>query len=187
MVLVLVIGDMHVPHRAAGIPAKFKSLLTPGKIQHILCTGNLCSKEMHDYLKSLASDIHIVKGDFDEVSGLPEDAKTTIGQLKMGICHGHQLVPWGDTERLMTKMRELDVDILISGHTHKWGCEKIDDKLLLNPGSATGAYSALTSKSTPSLLVMDIVQEEVTIFVYWLDGEEVRVEKREYKKPKQEE
>ena len=39
----------------------------PGKIQHILSTGNLCTKETHDYLKSLASDLHIVKGDFDEV------------------------------------------------------------------------------------------------------------------------
>lgn len=40
----------------------------PGKIQHILCTGNLCTKETYDYLKTLASDVHIVKGDFDDVS-----------------------------------------------------------------------------------------------------------------------
>ncbi len=39
----------------------------PGKIQHILCTGNLCSKETMDYLKTLASDVHVTKGDFDEV------------------------------------------------------------------------------------------------------------------------
>ena len=25
----------------------------PGKIQHILCTGNLCSSEMEEYLKSV--------------------------------------------------------------------------------------------------------------------------------------
>lgn len=66
--LVLVLGDLHVPHRQSGLPAKFKNLLVPGKIQHILCTGNLCTKESHDYLKTLASDVHIVRGDFDEVS-----------------------------------------------------------------------------------------------------------------------
>ena len=44
------------------------SLQVPGKIQHILCTGNLCSKETFDYLKTLASDVHVVKGDFDDVS-----------------------------------------------------------------------------------------------------------------------
>ena len=39
----------------------------PGKIQHILCTGNLCSKEVFDYLKTLASDVQVARGDFDEV------------------------------------------------------------------------------------------------------------------------
>lgn len=33
-----------------------------------MCTGNLCTKESFDYLKTLASDVHIVRGDFDEVS-----------------------------------------------------------------------------------------------------------------------
>lgn len=65
--LVLVLGDVHVPHRTSGIPAKFKKLLVPGKIQHILCTGNLCTKETFDYLRSVANDVHIVRGDFDEV------------------------------------------------------------------------------------------------------------------------
>lgn len=43
MVLVLCIGDLHVPHRAAALPARFKALLVPGRIHHILCTGNLCT------------------------------------------------------------------------------------------------------------------------------------------------
>ena len=29
----------------------------PGKIQTVLCTGNLCSKEMYDYLKSLVTQL----------------------------------------------------------------------------------------------------------------------------------
>jgi predicted phosphodiesterase len=62
-----VIGDMHVPFRSSGLPAQFKKLLTPGKIQHVLCTGNLCTKEMYEFLKSIANDVHIVRGDFDEV------------------------------------------------------------------------------------------------------------------------
>lgn len=39
----------------------------PGKIQAILCTGNLCNKETYEYLRMLASDVHVVRGDFDEV------------------------------------------------------------------------------------------------------------------------
>lgn len=63
----LVLGDLHIPHRCNTLPPKFKKLLVPGKIQHILCTGNLCTKESYDYLKTLAGDVHIVRGDFDEV------------------------------------------------------------------------------------------------------------------------
>lgn len=44
MVLVLCIGDLHIPHRAADLPHKFKELLKPGKIHSILCVGNVCNK-----------------------------------------------------------------------------------------------------------------------------------------------
>ena len=67
MVLVLVIGDLHIPHRVHDLPAKFKKLLVPGKIQQILCTGNLCDRETYDYLRTVAPDVHIVRGDYDEV------------------------------------------------------------------------------------------------------------------------
>lgn len=54
----------------------------PGRIHHILVTGNLCTKESFDYLKSLASDVHVVRGDFDDVlirelPQLPAEAKLT--------------------------------------------------------------------------------------------------------------
>lgn len=55
-------------YRSQSIPAKFKKLLIPGRIHHILVTGNLVTKESYDYLKSLASDVHVVRGDFDDVS-----------------------------------------------------------------------------------------------------------------------
>lgn len=44
MVLVLCIGDLHIPHRASDLPPKFKDLLQPGKIHQVLCPGNLCSR-----------------------------------------------------------------------------------------------------------------------------------------------
>ncbi len=61
-------GDLHIPYRVSGLPHEFRKLLTPGRIQHILCTGNLCTKETVDYLKTLTADVHIVRGDFDDVS-----------------------------------------------------------------------------------------------------------------------
>ena len=67
MVLVLVIGDLHIPHRIHDLPLKFKKLLVPGKIQQILCTGNVCDRETYEYLRTVSPDVHVVRGDYDEV------------------------------------------------------------------------------------------------------------------------
>lgn len=67
IMLVLIIGDLHIPHRVVDLPAKFKKLLVPGKIQQILCTGNVCDKETYDYLRTICPDVHVVRGDYDEV------------------------------------------------------------------------------------------------------------------------
>jgi predicted phosphodiesterase len=67
MVLVLIIGDLHIPHRIHDLPSKFKKLLVPGKIQQILCTGNVCDKETYEYLRTISPDVNVVKGDYDEV------------------------------------------------------------------------------------------------------------------------
>ncbi len=67
----------------------------------------------------------------------------TVGQFRIGLCHGHQLVPWGDTEVLSLLRRQLDVDVMVSGHTHKFEAFEEDGKFFVNPGSITGAYSPL--------------------------------------------
>lgn len=41
----------------------------PGKIGQIICTGNVCDKETYDYLRTIAPEIHVVRGEFDDVSG----------------------------------------------------------------------------------------------------------------------
>ena len=39
--------------------------------------------------------------------------------------------------------RQLDVDVMISGHTHKLEAYEKEGKFYINPGSVTGAYSPL--------------------------------------------
>jgi vacuolar protein sorting-associated protein 29 len=68
---VLVLGDLNIPHRATDVPEKFKKMLVsplvlvlilvstltpsspqvPNKMQHILCTGNLVTREQYDNLR----------------------------------------------------------------------------------------------------------------------------------------
>ena len=97
-------------------------LQVPGKMQHVLCTGNVCSKTSEEYLRTLAGSVHIVRGDMDVVTGLgdlPETKVVRIGEFTIGLIHGHQSIPWGDPESLALIQRQLSCDILITGHTHK--------------------------------------------------------------------
>ncbi|CAD7695196.1 unnamed protein product [Ostreobium quekettii] len=182
MVLVLCISDLHIPHRAADLPSKFRELLQPGKISHILCPGNLCCRETYDFLKTVSANLHLTKGDFDDVSA-PEDKVLNIESFKIGICHGHQVVPSGDVEALAILQRRLDVDILVTGHTHKFLVHQYEDRLLMNPGSATGAYCMYENEVTPSFILMDITGTKVDLYIYQLIDGESKIKKMEFVKP----
>ncbi|EAL63015.1 metallophosphoesterase domain-containing protein [Dictyostelium discoideum AX4] len=179
---IIAIGDVHVPHRSYGIPPEFKKLLVPEKIQHILCTGNLVSKEIHDYFKVLTSDVHIVRGDLDENTSYPDTKIVSIGQFKFGLCHGHQIVPWGDRASLAALQRQLDVDVLISGHTHVLEVFESNGKLFVNPGSATGAFSNISNDVIPSFVLMDVQSNNITVYIYKLIDGQVKVEKIDHVK-----
>mmetsp|Transcript_21311 Transcript_21311/g.67420 ORF Transcript_21311/g.67420 Transcript_21311/m.67420 type:complete len:184 (-) Transcript_21311:129-680(-) len=183
MVLALVIGDLHIPHRKHDLPAKLKALLVPGKIQYILSPGDLCSKETHDWLKGICTELHVTKGEFDDNPTYPETKVLQIGAFKVGLAHGHQVVPWGDLDALAILQRQMDVDILVTGHTHQFKAYKYEDRFLINPGSATGAYSSMSPDSKPSFVLMDIDGGRVVVYVYELRGEELKVEKIEFIKP----
>ncbi|KAJ3063810.1 Vacuolar protein sorting-associated protein 29 [Podochytrium sp. JEL0797] len=142
MVLVLTIGDLHIPSRATALPAKFKKLLVPGKIAKILVTGNLCGAETVAYLRSVSGDVVLVRGDCDDpLVAEKQSAVVEVGGLRIGVVHGDQVVPAGDRRALAAVARSLDCDVLVSGHTHAFEAFESEGRFYLNPGSATGAFS----------------------------------------------
>lgn len=196
--LVLVLGDLFIPDRAIDIPAKFKKLLTPGKIGQILCLGNLTSPSVYSFLRTLAPDLQLVKGDYDiplsnavpvspnAAYGAPADASpapaalskvVTHGGLRIGFTHGHTIVPPGDPDSLLIAARQMDVDVLCWGGTCKFEAYEMEGKFFVNPGSATGAVSwnpdvELDSEgemlSTPSFVLMDVQGDVLVLYVYQL-------------------
>lgn len=78
--------------------------------------------------------------------------------------------------------RQLDVDILVTGHTHQFTAYKHEGGVVINPGSATGAYSSITYDVNPSFVLMDIDGLRVVVYVYELIDGEVKVDKIDFKK-----
>jgi vacuolar protein sorting-associated protein 29 len=181
--LVLVVGDMFVPQRAPDIDPQFKQILIPNKLQHVLSLGNIGSRESYDWLRSLSNDFHGVKGDYDE-GDMPEKKIVTIGEFKIGMIHGHQVLPWGDTDSLSCIARQLDCDIFISGNTHQIGVKVLDNKLYINPGSISGAFSDIVADPSPSFILMVLTGTEAIVYLYVLNDrtQKFDVSKVEFRK-----
>ena len=171
--LVLVVGDMFVPQRSPDINEQFKSILIPNKLQHVLSLGNIGSRESYDWLKSLSNDFHTVKGDFDE-GEIPEKKVVQIGEFKIGMIHGHQVLPWGDLDALTNI--QLGCDILLSGHTHQIDIKVKDKKFYINPGSISGAFSHLIADPNPSFVLMVLQGEEAIVYLYILNDKSQKFE-----------
>ncbi|TID13628.1 retrograde transporter [Venturia nashicola] len=192
--LVLCLGDLFIPDRAQDIPQKFKKLLTPGKIGQILCLGNLTDRATFEWLRGLAPDLHLVKGDFDcdpSSATLALSKVVTHGSLRIGFTHGHTIIPPGDGDSLLIAARQMDVDVLLWGGSHKFEAYEMEGKFFVSPGSATGAMGTGWwpdgEEAIPSFVLMDVQGDVVVFYVYQLKtdekGEEtVGVEKVSYRK-----
>ena len=72
--LILIIGDLYIPFKSSDMSPLFQEQLQPGKIQHIICTGNICVKSELEYFKTICPEMSIIRGEFDEagISNLDE-------------------------------------------------------------------------------------------------------------------
>ncbi len=100
-----------------------------------------------------------VQGDRDREYGLdlPKTIIRTVEGFKIGVNHG-EVHPKGDTQQLYYLAKELGVDVLISGHTHQPLIERIDNILLLNPGSPTAPIFSI-----PTVMILKFENNELDV------------------------
>lgn len=164
--LTLAIGDLFVPDRAMEIPSKFRSLLAPNpssvpansKINQVLCLGNVtASLDTLRFLHNISPEFKISRGEYDDSvlliqllksldpdttqSAIPLYGVVSSDNFRIGFTNGYQIVPRNDPLSLLAFAREIDVDVLVWGGTHKVEAYTLDGKFFVNPGSATGAFS----------------------------------------------
>lgn len=131
--LIGLISDTHIPDRARKLPKNVISAFQ--NVDLILHAGDLTSMEVIDELEKIAPTIAI-QGNMDRAAGiiLPNAKVIEAEGIKIGIAHG-EVYPRADTQQLLYLAKQLDADILVTGHSHQPKIEQIDGVLLLNPGS----------------------------------------------------
>lgn len=185
-------------------------MLVPNKMKHVICTGNI-SLEQYNEFRALAPNFVCCRGDFDEEEiGFPEHSICTVGNFRIGVIHGHQIVPHGSHDAKARMRRKLNVDILVTGRESNFlqytAGQTFHDEILtefslpdlpdshrnevvlrdgfyhINPGSISGAPSALCKEVTPSFILLAIQDNKLVCYVYELQNGEVEVSKTEFVK-----
>ncbi|MHA1508638.1 MAG: YfcE family phosphodiesterase [Promethearchaeota archaeon] len=184
MLKLLAIGDSHLPRRAKSVPdqiiKKLEQLVETEKFDYTFFTGDIVNApKFMNFLNLITKkNLFIVIGNMDyygENRDAPafQNLNISIGNndnLSVGLTHGHQVSPRGDHSQLELIAIEKNFNILISGHTHKEEIFLQKDILLLNPGSATGAWSFIAS-GNPSFITISINEKtrDIGLFLYQYD------------------
>ena len=131
--LIGLISDTHIPDRARILPQNVIEAFS--NVELILHAGDLTSPGVLEELEEIAP-VMAVQGNMDRANGinLPKAKVVEVEGLKIGVIHG-EVYPRADSDQLIYLAKELDADILVSGHSHQPKIEKKDGVLLLNPGS----------------------------------------------------
>ncbi len=154
--LIGLISDTHIPDRAKEIPQKVFDAFEG--VDLILHAGDLTSLKVIEELERIAPVIAI-RGNMDRVNGidLPNAQVIEAEGLKIGIVHG-EVYPRADTQQLVYIAKQLDADILVSGHSHQPKIEQTDGVLLINPGSPI-----VPRLADRTVMILEIEDKEVNV------------------------
>ena len=149
--LVGVIADTHVPQRLRRLPPSIAKVFDG--VALILHAGDINSLRVLDELGRIAPVV-AVAGNADLWLDLPRSRIVQIEGCRIGLTHGH-----GSWRRyLLDKLRDnlghydlarylryaseafRDVDVVISGHTHRPHLAYAGNVLLFNPGAVAPDY-----------------------------------------------
>ncbi len=169
--MITVISDSHIPGRADEIPEKFWEKIEASEIT--VHAGDYATEEVFNAVREYSKKAYCVKGncDFFEADELKESETFEHKGLKFGVYHGTGISPRGHKPTLeKIAEKDLEVEILIHGHTHHEEIEKTDKALLINPGSCTGVGGGSSRPSKPTMITME--EQESVLNIKLLEFEE---------------
>jgi putative phosphoesterase len=150
--LVGVIADTHIPQRLKRLPGGIAQAFDG--VALILHAGDINCPSVLDELGRIAP-VLAVSGNADPPWwNLPRRRVVEVGGCRIGLTHGHggwrrylankvrdNLGDWRHS-RYLRYAREAfqDVDVIVTGHTHRAHLVYVDEVLLFNPGSVAPDY-----------------------------------------------
>lgn len=101
-------------------------------VSMILHAGDVCSDEILDEL-ALIAPVHAVYGNCDPLDPrLAERLDIEVAGVRIHVSHGHEL----GRPKPSAVAAAYDADVCVYGHTHQQRIERVDGRLIINPGAA---------------------------------------------------
>ena len=132
-------------------------------VSRILHAGDVCSDTILDEL-ALIAPVQAVWGNCDSPfeRGLSEAIDVTIGGVRIHVQHGHEL----GRPRPAQLAAAYDADVCVYGHTHRQSIERVDGRLMVNPGAAGPRRFDLT----PCVAILTIADGRADVELIPLEG-----------------
>lgn len=169
--MIIALGDTHIPGRARNIPEPILNEIRKASPNKILFTGDAIIPSVIDELKRIAPVVS-VKGNMDTMDGPREDV--IDWDAKILLFHGTGISPRGDHKQLEALAMKRECKLVVTGHTHKpevWTGAKT---IILNPGSATGAWGGAGEENPPSVMLLDSNQKLLRVTLLSLEGGDLK-------------
>jgi putative phosphoesterase len=177
-----VFGDAHIPSRRDSIPPDFYDHIESAVYDLALVTGDLVREQaMRDAMPDIPKSL-IVIGNMDYGSSYRHHERIQIDDFDFLLLHGTQLRPRGSNKQLLEIVEEVGADAAIHGHTHKSAIDLLNGKLLLNPGTVSGATGGSFGRTDASFIELEIISNSLLVKLHRTDWYVTRTSELRYEK-----
>lgn len=164
-------GDSHIPGRANKLPEPLLKEIRKARPDKILFTGDAIIPSVIDELRAIAPVVN-VKGNMDAIDA---PTQTVVAwDVPILLTHGSSIKPRGDHEQLEALAVTNRCKLVVTGHTHQPEVWKGAKAIILNPGSATGAWGGDGTSYPPSIMLLESNQKLARATLYSLEGMDVK-------------
>ena len=127
--LIAVISDSHGNRNSI---SKIKKKISHAEVLIFLGDGE---NDLNEITEEFHGEVYAVRGNCDFNGKYPEEMIIEVKGKKIFMCHGHKYGVKYGYNSIYYRGKELNVDIVVFGHSHIPMIEEYDGLILMNPGS----------------------------------------------------
>lgn len=145
-----------------------RSIITDADV--VAHTGDFTTESVLDSFKSQSQQFVAVRGNRETKAvydRLPETATVDWAGYRFVLAHGHR----HDETALSMLARQEDADVILKGHSHRPVIERLDERLLVNPGSYADPRG-----NQPAYASFEDTGEEITVTLRTPEGSDLSTE-----------